>query len=403
MSISPKNNTIMVHPMTGILPSLEECSSSPSQKIPNKEVAKEKEQEAPKPTINPAMIENFFRKLKLEKEEAKGRNQVQKKSIDFSSIKALRPTEEQQVILSQIKRIYLLIDESLILKTIQYENAHEKDLTGLKKISKSLDAPFALTYIEPGHCLIHTKKNNGSPYKEIKGGFKVCYGVLEVNGQNVKKRAELFIRDRNTFENRFPNYKTEFSSSHVMKASLYEVDHGKNKKSLIYPFYHTDLSTYLNNNEVSEEQTLSLFTQYVDGVADIHEKGFMHRDLKEKNGLLKLNEKGEVLKVKVSDLDSVEQEKNASPKWFGTLSYVPGAVLLREEIQGYKSDVYALGVIASHIFDTTGELNDENEPLNPFQLRMASVVEQLKSPNAQNRPTAKELSLELKQIHRELF
>lgn len=328
-----------------------------------------------------------------------------KTEFDYGNIIINPITDQQQLLLDQILTIYPQIDKKCVLKTIQYAESKEDSFTPLKKISKNAELPFAITIIEKGHYLIHFKRRNGKNEAVVKGSFKAFYGTVEISDEKVKKRGELLVSDAQKFETQFPHFRKEFDSPHVMRKPLYEIDHGKNKKSLIYPFYDLNVNAYLNKNKLSDHEKLKLFRSYVKGVADIHKQGFVHRDIKELNGLIKLDENGKLKKLKVSDLDSVIEEASCSTDYFGTLQYLPVTVMTKKEIQSRKTDMFMVARMACGCFDLPWIVDELSEqPKNtPLQDHMQPLISKLRSLDPNVRLTAEELLIELDKIENTLF
>ena len=62
------------------------------------------------------------------------------------------------------------------------------------------------------------------------------------------------------------------------------------------------LYDYLNQNDnITEFKKAFLFQEIVKGVLYCHQQGVIHFDIKLENVLLKLNEKGDIISVKLAD------------------------------------------------------------------------------------------------------
>ncbi|EAR96249.2 Serine/Threonine kinase domain protein (macronuclear) [Tetrahymena thermophila SB210] len=90
----------------------------------------------------------------------------------------------------------------------------------------------------------------------------------------------------------------------------------------------------------NEDEALSIFAQILQGFKSIHEKGFIHRDLKERNILMKNNV------AKISDFGLAKQlsfnQLTKSRCW--TLPYAAPEIL-QGLSYNYKVDIWSLGVI----------------------------------------------------------
>eukprot|EP00924_Labyrinthula_sp_SR-Ha-C_P002020 snap_masked-scaffold_90-processed-gene-0.7-mRNA-1 protein AED:0.13 eAED:0.78 QI:0/-1/0/1/-1/1/1/0/438 len=82
-------------------------------------------------------------------------------------------------------------------------------------------------------------------------------------------------------------------------------------------------------------------------LSDIHEKGFIHRDIKPDNILITTNGIPKVsdfgLCTRVVDITATNGE-TLSLRWMGTLGYRPREMILEELLYDGRADVYALGV-----------------------------------------------------------
>lgn len=349
--------------------------------------------------------ECFLRFANQKNTEKAIRNSESRKKLifDYSNIIS-QPSSPQQIEISEkIVKLFPNINAHLLMLTIQYVEEHHNVLKSLKKVSRSRELPFAITFIEDRHYLIHLKRMNGSPAQEVKGRYKEFFESVEVLKNRVKKRAELLIRDSAGFEKDFPEFRKRFHSLHVMKPPIHEINHGNNKKSLIYPCYNCDLGAFLRTYKPSKKQKLAVLIALTIGVRDMHKEKFAHRDLKEANVLVKCDQNGELIKIKIADLDTaLPEERCVIGKWVGTFGYIPISVMTKKECESLTSDMFSLGKITKKVMDLESydEMEMKEKKLSPFQEHMRDLTEKKLGstidPNA--RITAEEWLKELQKV-----
>ncbi|EPD6703924.1 serine/threonine protein kinase [Cronobacter dublinensis] len=122
-----------------------------------------------------------------------------------------------------------------------------------------------------------------------------------------------------------------------------------------YPWFvmelaETDLRKALREQNLSDNQRLSIISMMLRGMEFVHRKGYMHRDLKPEN-ILKFKDG----RYKISDFGLVRASDPATQSAIltkiavpmGTEGYMAPEVL--RGVYSFKTDIYALGVIINEI------------------------------------------------------
>uniref|UniRef100_A0AC34GAC7 Protein kinase domain-containing protein n=1 Tax=Panagrolaimus sp. ES5 TaxID=591445 RepID=A0AC34GAC7_9BILA len=121
-----------------------------------------------------------------------------------------------------------------------------------------------------------------------------------------------------------------------------------------------DLYNYIKKNQITEANAKKLFNQIVTGVQYLHSKKFAHRDLKPQNILLDSN--GD---IKIADFGLSKAGENDDPMYTGcgTLGYLAPEVYYHASkgYDGFKADMYSLGIILSNIATNFGKTEVSSE------------------------------------------
>ena len=83
------------------------------------------------------------------------------------------------------------------------------------------------------------------------------------------------------------------------------------------------------------------------GLAYIHSKGIMHRDVKPENLILKPEDNGDLKKLKIIDFGFAQEikEKDTPFHSCGTIGFVAPEILNQEGRYNEKCDIFSAGVI----------------------------------------------------------
>jgi len=142
---------------------------------------------------------------------------------------------------------------------------------------------------------------------------------------------------------------------------------------LVAYFYETDLLTYLSSFEtgLTEKDTFYIFKQITSVIKYLHSKNIVHGDIKlenilydKKNKKILLIDFGSSTKItfnKNNFLNNFNNTKNFLLNHLsGTPQYVAPEVILREEYDGFKSDIYSLGVVLYGLSTNRLPFDDED-------------------------------------------
>ncbi|GAB4189072.1 MAG: hypothetical protein Tsb0015_09520 [Simkaniaceae bacterium] len=227
-----------------------------------------------------------------------------------------------------------------------------------------------------------------SKEKMSKGGMGAIFKGVEIKNNKVKKVVLKQIKDTEKYRQiREGQEPLSISSKNIMKTKISE------NTSIgvlqVFPFYDSDLDAIAENNGVSFEESLDIAIQSAQGIADLHAEGYIHRDIKPGNIMVKKTDKG--WKAKISDLDTViKQEKSSSfvIGTLGTVGFYPRTVEKIGQPFTQETDMYAFGKTLEILFKSKTISEDKRSQLQ-------NLVQQLTSDNSLS---AKETVEELKKI-----
>jgi len=111
-------------------------------------------------------------------------------------------------------------------------------------------------------------------------------------------------------------------------------------------FEGVDLYTLMKgrNFQLFPERTVKkMFSQLVDALLHCHERGVVHRDVKLDNVLI--DRKGLVKLIDFGLCEFTTSHEQVLRGWVGSLEYAAPEILLRIPYDGFKADVWSLGVL----------------------------------------------------------
>ena len=134
-----------------------------------------------------------------------------------------------------------------------------------------------------------------------------------------------------------------------------------------------DLLHHIHNtlkvDHLSEDASRALFRQMVQGVADIHDQGLVHRDIKYLNILVSLRKEDsdKPAKIKITDFGLCRRMESdtVSDALCGTVGFASPEVL-QEQPCDFKTDIWSLGVILFSLLSARVPFvgSDERETIN---------------------------------------
>ena len=95
---------------------------------------------------------------------------------------------------------------------------------------------------------------------------------------------------------------------------------------------------------LKEDKSKALFYKIIKGVESIHEKGICHRDIKLENILLDGN-----FNPKIADFGNAIENASNLNDFFGSYPYFPPEMLEFKPYDGFKADIFSLGVTLMYL------------------------------------------------------
>ena len=251
-----------------------------------------------------------------------------------------------------------------------------------------------------------TFKIESKPYKFIRhiadGGNAA---VWEAESEN-KKYAIKVLKDEKD-EGKKERFKNEIKfckeNRHNNLVHIYASGEINNNLCYVMPFYDCNLSSIMEK-DISVESRFDYIFQICNALKFLHDNNVIHRDLKPENILIKYNN------LVLADLGIAHFEDTAITKNNDLLAN-RGYAAPEQKIKGLSRnittavDIYSLGLIINEIF-TSSKPEGSNYTLisdiYPWLIDIDKVVEKCLEQNPIDRPSIKEVLLELKLKFNEL-
>ncbi|MBS4168692.1 protein kinase [Parachlamydia sp. AcF125] len=217
--------------------------------------------------------------------------------------------------------------------------------------------------------LVKKGKIGGGAFKKAKLMQEVDKGTFEVRGilaealdPSTRSRVFNFIRDMRGEEHICQMDYVQWFSKRKKTSSIMDVNKkGGRKEAFIsefYPFTGEEVISLIQENRIPSTLYIPIALQLAYGVQSMHQKGWVHRDLKPGNIFFQWDPSNPTeIKVAIGDFDTVHKtnDANSTNESTGTPGYIPPEYGIEELISDAKpADIYALGVTLLEMFMTHG-------------------------------------------------
>ncbi len=105
------------------------------------------------------------------------------------------------------------------------------------------------------------------------------------------------------------------------------------------------LETYFKQGSVTLKQALKLIARLADILADVHQRGVVHRDVKPENVLAKLGKRPSLALIDFGLGVRLGQKTSILDQVSGSLSFMAPEAFDTHKLPGFGQDLYALGIL----------------------------------------------------------
>ena len=223
-----------------------------------------------------------------------------------------------------------------------------------------------------------------------KGTFSKVYIGYEKTNMDYKYAIKKIYKKSDPKYIRYVNLEIDimYKLNHKNIIKLYETIDTDKYVFLILELCETDLYSYINNNEINEEDTKFIIKQIIEAIKYIMDNNIVHRDLKPHNILINTPTKI----IKICDFGFAKEFKDTllSNTFCGSPLYM-APELLQNQKYNIKSDIWSLGIImyqivmknhpfkSNNISDLIHKINN-NKPIltgSPFSYECKELINKL--------------------------
>jgi hypothetical protein len=224
------------------------------------------------------------------------------------------------------------IVESVVLnqKELLAEASVHPNKTLYLRVIKGVKLPRAVQIDADGSIFIHFNKSKQNDRVIGEGSFKKVRFAIKLNDMHVYAVAKVKVTTQQQLvaqqeEGRFLKLLKGLDGvSQIEKEVLVKGKNGQDKLLMIQPYYNSgDLFTNICGRSLTPKEKLKITLDLLKGLASIHSKDIIHRDIKPQNVFLSKNEQGE-LSAFMGDfgLSTINTDDAKKAKHVGTFEYM---------------------------------------------------------------------------------
>ena len=198
-----------------------------------------------------------------------------------------------------------------------------------------------------------------------KGSFsKVKLGINKITGEKVaikildKKKLKL-NSERIRIQRELNIIK---KLNHINIVKIFQIKEDTNNIYIIQEYIENNLFIHIiNKKHFTEKESSFYFYQLIKGLEYLHSLNIVHRDLKPENILITKNK---LLKIIDFGLSNYYNEKELLSTSCGSPSYTAPEVILGNKYNGFKADIWSIGIILYFMlygylpFEENNEINN---------------------------------------------
>lgn len=215
-------------------------------------------------------------------------------------------------------------------------------------------------YIFDNYVMINEKISSGSFSTIYKGFHKLNKNIVAIKKITTTKKLDKYIENEVKIMSKLKHnniielYKTFTKLDHIYLILEY-CENG-------------DLSSYIKENKLLENQVNTIFIQIVNGIEYLHVNQILHRDLKPHNILIGLHNT-----IKICDFGFACYYNNIDNSLCGSPFYM-APEMLRKEKYDIKIDIWSLGILLYQLL--TNEIPYKSKTIKDLvdELEMNHIV-----------------------------